>query len=85
MDEHHYYGCTMRTWTVGKTLEAVKQSLMPLGHEKFIAIYKVPLPIDSNYGIEFYAPKVEDTELVVANKNLFPENIPNVEYVGDTI
>lgn len=83
--DHHYFGSTINTWVVGETLEEVKTLLKPLTHEVFVAIYRVPRPLDFVYNIEFYMPVVEGTVLVIANEGFFEPGIEGVTYTGDKL
>lgn len=86
--EHHYFGSAISFWVVGETLDIVKEKMKEevnsIG-DIFIAIYKVPVSISEPYDIEWYAPVVDGTELVVANSKFFKPDIQNVEYVGDKL
>lgn len=60
-DPIHYFASSLAEWKTGTDLvaliEAMKRSRFPFN------VYRVDLPADAPYGIEYYRPKVDDDKL----------------------
>jgi hypothetical protein len=66
-DAEHFFVSSVMWWQTGTDLLEVlaRQAKLDKGTGvKQCAVYKVPLPEDAPYEINFYAPQVEGAELV---------------------
>jgi len=66
-DSEHFFVSSVMWWQTGTDLLDVlsRQAKLDKGTGvKQCAVYKVPLPEDAPYEINFYAPQVEGAELV---------------------
>lgn len=66
-DSEHFFVCSNMYWQTGTDLLEVLTRQAKLdksagAHQ--CAVYKVPLPADAPYEINYYAPQVEGAELV---------------------
>ena len=66
----HYYATSALRWMVDEDMDKAIAKLEKvdkkyLGREGYVMdVYKVPLPIDSEYAIEWYKPVVEGVEFI---------------------
>lgn len=72
MSNYHFFGTTNAGWVSANTLVEVTRRMNNMARYDLThtfksmgyAIYRVPLPPDAHYAIEFFTPKVKGVQLL---------------------
>ena len=62
--EYHYFLSSFDLWVVGGDLNLALKRFWKESISPHCAIYRVPLAVDADYSIAFYAPEVPGAQLI---------------------
>jgi dTDP-4-amino-4,6-dideoxygalactose transaminase len=61
-NKSHFYAASCARWKVSNEPEKLVKDMKKDGYS--FSLYYVPVPIETDYQIEFYAPCIENTQLL---------------------
>lgn len=65
-ENHHYFATSVGEWRVDEDLEKLLSYMKRRGLE--FGVYRLSLPVDSSYDIEFFVPQVPRDSIVYLGK-----------------
>ena len=73
---YHFYIASLHTWVTAKDLSDAFIKFCNHTHDEEtpIVIAQIPLPMDSNYQIQWFLPKIENTEYIYLCESFFNTN-----------